>query len=76
MKEPKYCKDCKKLIRSSNKSEYCSNCQLRKNKKIHRLLIKEGKPYYLCNQAVTPSKNKCSILWNKVTCKNCLDLKN
>jgi len=30
---------------------------------------------YLCNQAVTPTLNKLSYRWNKVTCKNCLKQK-
>ena len=40
--------------------------------KMHKMIIKEGKPFYLCNQAVRISKDKCTILWRRVTCRNCL----
>lgn len=34
--------------------------------KAHNVMV------YSCNQAVGTTKNKLSIDWNKVTCKNCL----
>lgn len=36
--------------------------------KIH----KESKGRYLCNGAVTPTKERMSRTWDKVTCNNCL----
>ena len=36
---------------------------------------KEGRFYYLCNQAVKPKAYKSTINWNEVTCKNCLKQK-
>ena len=39
---------------------------------IHKILVKEGRGYYLCNQAVTPWSHKCRVQWKYVTCKNCL----
>lgn len=42
---------------------------------IHYKLFKDGEPYYLCNQAVSPSKDKMTKDWRKITCKNCLKQK-
>jgi hypothetical protein len=42
---------------------------------IHKILVKEGRGYYLCNQAVTPWSHKCRVQWKYVTCKNCLKQK-
>jgi hypothetical protein len=41
--------------------------------KIHMVIEKERKFYYLCNQAVLPTKEKSTPLWSQVTCKNCLN---
>jgi len=45
---------------------------------IHKIIFRESyhndwtKLKYLCNQAVTPTKEKSSWLWKYVNCKNCL----
>ena len=40
--------------------------------KIHKIIGKEHHIRYLCNQAVTTTKEKTSKNWDKVTCINCL----
>ena len=42
------------------------------NRIIHQALAKDGKIYYLCNQACGTTDNKLTIEPDKVTCKNCL----
>ena len=43
----------------------------------HMAMTKSDNPekeYYLCNQAITPTDAKLVHSWDKVTCKNCLNL--
>jgi len=39
---------------------------------IHKWVKRNDMDYYLCNQAVCPTRSKLSWRWDKVTCKNCL----
>lgn len=38
---------------------------------IHKYLLKDGKLFYLCNQAVSANWKKTDIAWRRITCKNC-----
>lgn len=40
---------------------------------IHKVFIDDSDDFrYFCNQAVSVTDSKASLLWKKVTCKNCL----
>ena len=42
----------------------------------HKVFIDDNDDFrYWCNQACSVTDVKCSLLWKKVTCKNCLRLK-
>ena len=44
--------------------------------KVHKLIYKNGKKFYLCNQAIKPiNERKYSFQWKNVNCINCLKQK-
>jgi len=43
---------------------------------IHKQLLMNNKQYYLCNQAITPTKQKLTANDKKVTCNNCKKILN
>ena len=44
---------------------------------VHKILKKDQKDFYLCNQAIFPIlPRKSSFHWKFVTCKKCLSYKN
>lgn len=68
-----------KTYRPKVKVTFYAKPKLSEDLKIHKLVYKRfGKdkkktvPFYLCSQAFYAKESKCSRLWKRVTCLNCL----